>query len=349
MLLAHPYWLLLLLLLPLPWFFLRRKGYVGYSDLRLVHGVSGNVFLHKLPLFLFSVAYALVLIGLARPQIPHYQTTRVIRTRDIILGVDISGSMGSPFAGEVPKRTVKVPDLEKDLPARPKVKTLEDRYPSDSNSPDKGHRRIDAAQGAILRFVENRFALKSGDRVGVVAFDTSPHWLWPLTDDLKIIWRNGLFIDEGLGGGTNFGEYYPGPIDAAAEHFDEMGKSTTKVFILVTDGEDNLSSSALSRLAGVIKSHNIHFYVIGVGETLGRQDSTADIFRLTEMVGGHVYRVENAQDLSQCFDTINGMEQTRVEVESKTVQYQELFFYFVMAAGAVFGLGLLSEILIVSQ
>ena len=74
--LAHPFWLLLLILLPLPWIFLRRKGYVGYSDLRLVQGISRNPLLHKLPLVLLSIAYVFLLIGLARPQIPHSQTTR---------------------------------------------------------------------------------------------------------------------------------------------------------------------------------------------------------------------------------------------------------------------------------
>ena len=347
--LAHPFWFLLLILLPLPWVFLRRKGFVGYSDLRLVHGIGSNAFLHKLPLVLFSLAYVFLLVGLARPQIPHSRTTRTITTRDVVVAVDISGSMGTDFAGDVPKRQVKLPDLDKDLPARPKVKTLDNRYQSDGDQGNKGRRRIDGAQGAVLRFVEYCYAAKTGDRIGILAFDTSPHWLWPLTDDLKQIWRNGLFIDEGMGGGTNFGETKPGPIDAAAEQFDEMGKSSTRVVIMVTDGEDRLSASALARLADVIKSHGIRFYVIGVGETLGKQDSTADIFRLTEMVGGKIYRVENAKDLSQCFDEINRMEKSRVEVESKIVHVEEVFYYFAAIAAMFFCLGLVSEVLIVSQ
>ncbi len=43
-----------------------------------------------------------------------------------------------------------------------------------------------------------------------------------LTHDLKMIYRKVEFADEGLGGGTNFGEYKPGPIDFAADHFDEL-------------------------------------------------------------------------------------------------------------------------------
>ncbi len=345
--LAHPYWLLLISLLPLSWISLRRKGYLGHSSVRLARGVSGNHILHAVPAALLSAAFVLLVVGIARPQIPHYQTTRTIKTRDIVVAVDISGSMQTPFAGKVPERQVKIPELDKELPPRPKLPSL-DRY-AYQYQPDtpSGQRRIDAARAAVLRFVENRYALKAGDRIGILAFDTSPHWRWPLTDDLKMIWRNGLYIDEGIGGGTNFGEAGPGPIDAAADHFEEMGKASTRVLIMVTDGEDQLDSYTLDRLAKVIKSHDIHFYVIGVGETLARQD--VDIFRLTRMVGGQVYRVENAQDLSACFDSINQMEQSTVVVESKTVQQEEVFFYFAIAAGILIGLALVAETLIVSQ
>lgn len=351
MLLAHPFWLLLLLLLPLPWIFLRRKGFVGYSDLSLTRGVSSNGLLYHLPLMLFSIGFALLVVGLARPQIAHHSTTKTIRTRDIVVAVDISGSMDTGFKGELPKRTVKIPDLDKELPPRPKLKNLDDPYrqTSPSSSSKRDRRLIDGAQAALLRFVEDRFVSKSGDRVGILAFDTSPHWLWPLTDDLKQIWRNGLFIDQGLGGGTNFGEFKPGPIDAAVEQFQEMGKSTTRVLIMVTDGEDALSDSTLKRLSTLIRQHNIHFYVVGVGESLGKANSAYDIFRLTEMVGGEVFHVEDAKDLTSCFENINRMERTLVEVESKLVRYQEIFFYFVIASLLFIGLGLAAEVLIVGQ
>jgi Ca-activated chloride channel family protein len=351
MLLAHPFWLLLLLLLPLPWIFLRRKGFVGYSDLSLTRGVSSNGLLYHLPLMLFSIAYVLLLIGLAQPQIPHHTTTKTIRTRDIVVAVDISGSMDSDFKGEIPKRKVNIPDLDKELPPRPKLKNLDDPYSQtgSSSSAKRDRRLIDGAQAALLRFVEDRYVSQSGDRVGILAFDTSPHWLWPLTDDLKQIWRNGLFIDQGLGGGTNFGELNPGPIDAAVEQFQEMGKSTTRVLILVTDGQDSLSDSTLKRLSSLIEKHHIHLYVVGVGDALGKANSAYDIFRLTEMVGGAIFHVEDAKDLTTCFENINRMERSLVEVESKLVRYQEIFFYFVIAAVVFIGLGLAAEVLIVSQ
>lgn len=346
MLLAHPFWLLLLILVPLPWVFLRRKGYIGYSDLRLVQGVRKHLFLHKVPIVLYSVAFLFLLLALARPQLPHAQTLRTIRTRDIVVAVDISGSMEITFAGELPKRQVKVPDLDKELPPRPTTNDGQRRNRDGTSEGAKQPRRIDAAEAAVLRYVEYCYAAKTGDRIGIMSFDTSPHWLYPLTDDLKQIWRNGLFISEGLGGGTNFGEIDPGPIDAAAEQFDEMGKSSTRVLIMVTDGEDTLSESTLARLESVIRKRGMHFYVIGVGEELGKQASTAGIYKLGERVGGRNFHAANPQELADCFDSVNRMEKFRVEVESKTYWYQELFPAFLEIGSLFLLFGLVSEALI---
>jgi len=343
MVLAHPFWLLLLPLLLLPWVGLRRKGFVGYSDNSLARGIPAGAMLYRLPLLLISLAFVLLVVALARPQRLHVQSSEADRARDIIVAVDISGSMGSPFAGEIPQRERRDPELDKELPVGPPRRGMSG---GELQSAPDNHRRIDAAQGAVIRFVEDRYLARAGDRIGIEVFDMSPHWSWPLTHDLRQIYRKGQFVDQGLGGGTNFGEFKPGPIDAAAEHFDEMGKSKTKVLIMVTDGEDNLSAATIDRLADVLQSRGIHFYLIGVGETLATRD--VDIMRLAERVGGSVFRVENAQDLARCFDGINQMERSVIEVQS-SVQHEELFFYFAAVAIFLFALGMIAEALITSQ
>jgi Ca-activated chloride channel homolog len=338
MVLAHPFWLLLLLLLPLPWIWLRRRGYTGFSAIRLANAVPGNTFLYRLPLALMSLGFIALIIALAQPQRVQIESTQSMKARDIIIAVDISGSMGGAFQGEIPQRA-KNPELDRDLPPRPPK-------PVKPGEPPHTQRRVDAAQAAVIRFVEDRYLAHAGDRVGIMVFDFSPHWSWPLTHDLKMIYRKGEFVDEGLGGGTNFGEQKPGPVDAAAEHFDELGQSVTKVFIMVTDGEDNLSSSTVSRLADLMESRGVHFYLIGVGETLAQRD--VDIIQLTQRVNGRVFRVENAKDMADCFASINEMERSVVQTDT-TKKYDELFFYFAAAAVLLFLLGAAAEALIVSQ
>src|SRR5437870_13297078 len=118
MVFAHPFWLFLVVLLPLPWIWLRRKGFVGFSDVNLLRQVPGNTFLYKLPLMFLSLAFVALLIALARPQLVHKQSMQTIRARDIIVAVDISGSMGSPFEGDIPKREGPSTELDK-MPAPP--------------------------------------------------------------------------------------------------------------------------------------------------------------------------------------------------------------------------------------
>jgi Ca-activated chloride channel family protein len=98
--LAHPYYLLLLLALPgLIWWTLkgrkRRTGSLLYSDLGLIKGVqtSRSPLLHRLPLALRLLAVILFILALARPQSGRHSEEILTEGIDIILCLDISGSM----------------------------------------------------------------------------------------------------------------------------------------------------------------------------------------------------------------------------------------------------------------
>lgn len=355
----QPVWLLLMLLLPLLWWKLRNRYFVGFSTNRLLKPSGNwNRLMLLVPPILFSAAFCLFVIGLARPQESHIEGNDVIRTRDILLTTDISGSMEAPFAGEIPPPEKGNTELDKELPKILKVRPPDPRHgfnggfnggstggTQDPTRP-KTQRRIDAAQAAIMRFIRHRYIAEQSDRVAIMTFDTEPHWSWPLTDDLKQVYRKGVFIDQGLGGGTNFGNMDPGPIDAACQHFDEQGKAATRVLIMITDGEDQIYPEAFARLQKKLTERGVRFYVIGVGETLARRN--VDIIRLADAVGGTVFRVENASDLAKCFDSIDQMERTEVKIMS-TIGYHDVFYRYVLVALGVFLLGALAEAFIVSR
>ncbi|HEY9867702.1 MAG TPA: VWA domain-containing protein [Candidatus Obscuribacterales bacterium] len=339
MVLAHPYWLLLVLLVPVPWLLLRRKGYLGHSDVHLTNGISAGAILYRLPLVLLSISFVLLSVALARPQRLHVESEQTIKARDIMIAVDISGSMASPFQGQIPELE-KDPELDKELPPRPPKK------PRPGQPPEaKGGRRIDAAQWAVLAFIRDRWLAAAGDRVGIIVFDHAPYYSWPLTHDLRQIYRKGEFVEEGLGGGTNFGDLKPGPLDAAADHFDELGKSATKVLILVTDGEDNISSSTAERLRDLLSSRGIRLYVIHVGEK-DKQD--LDIIRFTEEMGGKVFRVDNTAELRAGFKTIDEMERTVISVTVSN-RHEEAFWPFALAAALFFLFGVAAASVIHNQ
>ena len=97
---AHPYFLLLLLLLPLlAWL----KGKVGfqpaflYSSVQLVRGITGITRSRagSILLNLRWLALALFIAALARPQLGEGETKVTASGIDIVVAIDLSGSMSS--------------------------------------------------------------------------------------------------------------------------------------------------------------------------------------------------------------------------------------------------------------
>lgn len=345
----NPLWFLLLLLLPLPWLILRRKDYVGFSSSRLLEGARRNNVKHRLALVLFSLAVVFLALGLSRPQMRGEAGTQPIKSRDIVVAVDYSGSMTGAFEGQVTPPEKGDSELDKDLPIKPKPPQSASGYGYGYNyggEDKKGNRRLDAAGAAVLSFVRARYVAAQGDRIGIMMFDEGQIWSWPLTDDLKMIYRKGLFIPDLTGGGTNFGNRKPGPIDAAVEHFDERGQAATKVLIIVTDGEESIDESTMARLVDAIGSRGVKLYVVGIGPTLARYD--ADIIRLAQTTGGAVFRVENNTDMQKCFQSIDEMERSTIMVATRA-KFQDRFYIFVFIALGFFVAAALAELLYVSE
>jgi len=147
---AHPYVLLLLLLLPvLAWL----KGKVGfqpaflYSSVQLVRGITGITRSRagSVLLKLRWLALALFIIALARPQIGEGETKITASGIDIVLAIDLSGSMSS-----------------EDFQLR-------------------GQRvnRLIIAKDVLQQFIAKR----PNDRIGLVAFATDAYIAAPLTLD----------------------------------------------------------------------------------------------------------------------------------------------------------------------
>lgn len=339
---AQPLWFAALLILPL-FFVLKRRGYIGFSDAKLM--VDGNTRLGRLlslttPVLVASTV-ALIVVALARPQIAGDPVPRTIPGRDIVLAVDISFSMSFPFKGQLapyeapPELAFQVPFNER----RHEHLGLKYDQPKDKTQ----LQRIHAAQNAMLRFVENRWRNKTGDRIGLIVFDVKPRYAWPVTDDLRMLYRKMQFLQNNLGTGTNFGTRPPGPIDLAIEHFVESGQAKSKVLILVTDGEEDIDGMTQQRLMALLREHQIRFYMVGIGETLARKD--VGIVRLSEAVGGRIFRVEDAQSLQDCFATIDRLEKSEVTV-SQLETRDDVFFYFAWAALASLGLLLVSTLVV---
>ncbi len=342
MILSNPTWLLLLVVAFAVAIVLKRHAYLSVPQLpgttgrrslgrRLLSGLR-SVFtrpvttcLPRLPRMLLVLALACVTVALTGPQvISHLSLDSTVNGRDIIFALDYSGSMAEKFKGKVPPLKNKDPFSEEAATA----KTGEPTADSDTVVKPQEDRRIDAAQAFILLFVERRMEAQGNDAIGLIAFDQRPRLCWPLDRDLKQISRHGNFIPKtsgpgGLGSGTNFGTEMPGPIDLAAEHFNKRGRSQTRVLVLVSDGDNKLDAKVQQRLVKVIRQAGMRLYVVGVGEVIAKND--VDILKVAREVDGTVFRVERAEDMEKCFQTIDALESSPVPVTTNLL-HEELFY-----------------------
>ena len=91
----------------------------------------------------------------------------------------------------------------------------------------------------------------------------------------------------------------------------------------------------------------MRLYVITVGDDYGRIGS--DIVKLAESVnGGRGFRADNAAEMAKCFDTIDELEQSPVEVSTQP-SYVDVFQYFAVPALGLFVLALLMEALFITR
>ncbi|MBY0552020.1 MAG: VWA domain-containing protein [Candidatus Obscuribacterales bacterium] len=294
--------------LPLVWLRRRRQPTVGHSEVSIQKNLKSFHLLGWLPTILFS-GFMLAMIGsLARPVVPEEHEHRSMDTRDIVLAVDISGSMSSGNVGQPPENTSWKP-------------------PATGNG---SYRPLDAAQDAVLQFVPGR----QGDRVGLFFFDDQAYYAWPMTDDLKVILKHALRIHKFNGSGTNFegptdSDPRSGPIQAALDHWRDYGKAKSKVLIMVTDGEAPISEKRFEEMAAAMDAVGGKIYVLGIGSSWSNPESP--IRKLVERVGGKCFSATDSKQMLEAFATIDQLEKSQIKVETLTT-YRDIYHYFVVAA-----------------
>ncbi len=157
--LAHPYWLLLLLLLPLLAWLRGRRGQPAallYSSAQLVRNLAG---IHKsragsVLLALRWLTLVFLIVALARPQLTESETKVTASGVDIAVAIDLSGSMAS----EDPGFKIKGQQVN----------------------------RLQIAKDVLKRFIDRR----PNDRIGLVAFAGRAYIAGPLTLDHDFLVQN---------------------------------------------------------------------------------------------------------------------------------------------------------------
>src|SRR5262249_2534188 len=138
----------------------------------------------------------LAAVVMAEPMVPvNDESVSKLPGRDIMFALDYSGSMVTPYKGVSKPRPgnqwydvkIKPPVIDDTADgAAPAPTAPANPGEAADGKPGEPHelRRIDAAQSAILDFVDTRRQAEGGDAIGLIVFDYRPILRWPLDHDL---------------------------------------------------------------------------------------------------------------------------------------------------------------------
>ncbi len=309
---AHPYLLLLLLLLPLLAWLKGRRGSPPaflYSSVRLVEGLT-RARRSRAGAFLMSLRWlvlALFILALAQPRLTRSQTTVKASGIDIMVAFDMSGSMVSEDFVVSGKRV----------------------------------NRFNMARSVLEGFVDER----PDDRIGLVVFATQAFVATPLTLDHDFLRAD---LDRLEIGAINPNATAIG--DGLSTALNQLRAVTakSKIVVLMTDGQNNSGKVDPLTAAQAAQALGVKVYTIGVskngmapmpvgknpftGETVYQMEPVdvdeTTLQEIARITGGQYYRADNAERFRQIYAEINKLEKTEAVV-NKFTQYTELFPWFV--------------------
>ncbi|MFH0952767.1 MAG: VWA domain-containing protein [Verrucomicrobiota bacterium] len=318
MTLAHPYVLLLLLLLPALLYL--RYGRRRHPALRFSDGtalarlpVSWAQVLQPLLPILYGLGVLALVVALARPQKGLEESRVRTEAVDIVLLVDVSTSMRA----------------------------------EDFTTAARSLNRLDAAKIVLEKFIKAR----PGDRLGLVAFSAMPYTVSPLTLDHGWLLQQMDRLQTGMiEDGTAIGDAIASAVNRLR---DSVAKS--KVVILLTDGMNNRGKLSPGNAAQAAKAMKIKVYTVGAGSTdwvrvpvkdpfggtqYVRQRAEIDeatLTRIAETTGATYFRAADMKSLESCYRQIDQMEKTEVNVDQYT-RFEERFMPWVLVGLALLGL-----------
>jgi Ca-activated chloride channel homolog len=319
----QPEWFWALTLLPLVMLWRGRRGPVAaiqYSDVGLARAVArrsrsrvGNF------LWLFAIlAAVLMIVGLARPQRGHSRTEVTANGIDIVLGLDVSGSMQA----------------------------------LDFMIDNQRINRIEVVKSVVGKFIDER----PNDRIGLVAFAGSPYLVSPITLDHDWLQQNLERVTiGGVDDGTAIGSAIAAAVNRLRT---TPAKSKVVILLTDgmnnTGKISPLAAAEAARALGV-KIYTIGVGVRGKAPVPVRDEAgnmrlvmaQVDVDEKTlqsiaDQTGGKFYRATDTDSLERIYEQINRLETTAQTVQ-KFEHYDELYPWALIPALAILGFSFLLQ------
>ena len=301
----QPEWFWAFTLLPLIILWQGRRGPVAaveYSDVSLAKDVARRTRsrIGWIVGFLPICAAALMIVGLARPQRTHSRTEVTANGIDIVLGLDVSGSMQA-------------------------LDFMVDNYRVN---------RIAVVKSVVSRFIDER----PNDRIGLIAFAASPYVVSPLTLDHDWLLQNLDRVNVGLGDdGTAIGSAIAAAVNHLRT---TSAKSKVVILLtdgVNNSGKISPLTAAEAARALGVKVYTIGVGVRGKAPIPVRDDAgkihvmmlNVDVDEKTlqavaSETGGQFYRATDTDSLQKIYEQINRYETSAQSVQ-KFEHVEELY------------------------
>jgi Ca-activated chloride channel family protein len=322
----QPEWFCLLAVLPMILIWRGRRGTVAaveYPNVDLARRVAreSHSRFGRWTRFLPYVAAALAILALARPQIVHGRTEVHASGIDIMLAVDVSGSMQA---------------LDFKLNGVPT-------------------NRIDVVKSVVSKFIDQR----PNDRIGIIAFAGAPYLVSPPTLDHDWLEQNldrvKVAGEMGVEDGTAIGS----AIAAGVNRLRDL-PSKSKVIVLLTDGANNMGKISPLAAAEAARAMGVKVYTIGAGAqgeipepvkddqgntqiVMTKSDVDVDLLqKIATETGGQFYRATDTDSLKNIYGQINELAKT-TETLQRYETAQDVFAFALIPALALLGVGTFLE------
>jgi Ca-activated chloride channel family protein len=319
-----PLWLLALLALPLlAWLRGRRGAPVFVVPFAAAWHRPSLLPTSRWPAYLAVTGLVLLVVALARPQIVEDKREVKQQGYDLMLAIDLSGSM------------------------------LAEDYERDGERIN----RLQAIKPIIQAFIKQR----TSDRIGMVVFSGRAYTLAPLTFDHEWLERqvgrlklgmieDGTAIGDGLGVALT-------RLEQAKR--DEGGKRKGAFVVLMTDGANNRGVLTPEQATDIARARGIPVYTIGAGRDglvpmpvfddngnkIGYRRAISDLDEgqlrgMADATGGKFFRAFDLDTTEKAFAAIDAAQKIEFQAKSYLLT-TELFHWFAIPGAVLLFLGAL--------
>ncbi len=330
---AYPWVLLLLLLLPVLALYLLRWKKNPSLVIPSAKPFRATRKKHRLsPVhLLWLLGFALLLVALARPRYGDEKIILRSQGIDIIIAIDLSGSME---AYDIPRNVTTGEELQKLISA------------------GKLADRLEVAKREVRKFISER----PNDRIGLIGFADVAYSLAPPTLDHSLLTAHLQNLKT-----RQLGEL-TGIASAIASGVNRLKDSDAprRVLLLFTDGDNTMKNKLTPEQAAELgKEFKVVIHTVGIGgpnaivagqDMFGRtryQQMSGSfneelLRKIASTTGGSYFHAADADGMKQVMSEINRLEKTTIE-QPRYVEYREYAPTLALIALGILALAYLAE------